>query len=412
MVVRDHSAAAPPEARITARAAIARPSSHATPWTRPSAPASSARTRRPSSTSIRSSSTTSAESWRRIRRPVALPPACATRRMPCPPSSPSARVPCRSASNRTPSASSSAKRAGASDAQHLGGRAPDEAAAGDDRVLQVQGGRVVDGQRRGQAALRPVGGGLGERAGGDERDAGAGPGGRERCEQSGGPGADHDEFARRLRARRVRYRGCRPGSVMTPASRTTCPATPSGRHGSPRSRRRWSATAGSAGSAWRRRARPATSSRASTRSTTSTRSPGSRRAAAARSTWTRARSPARTRRRCAPRAARSRWSRRCWSTATRAGSPRCARPDTTPRRRGRWGSASSTTSRSARRTRGRRTAPSGCSSSTGTCTTATAPTTSSTPIRRCCSARSTSRRSTPGPARRRTWDRDRARGTP
>ena len=68
----------------------------------------------PRARSIRFSSTASAESWRRIRRPVALPPACTTRRMPWPPSRPSARLPWRSASKRTPSASRSAKRAGAS----------------------------------------------------------------------------------------------------------------------------------------------------------------------------------------------------------------------------------------------------------------------------------------------------------
>ena len=47
-------------------------------------------------------STTTAESWRTTRRPVALPPACTTRRREWPPSRPSARLPWRSASKRTP----------------------------------------------------------------------------------------------------------------------------------------------------------------------------------------------------------------------------------------------------------------------------------------------------------------------
>ncbi len=112
-VVRDHSAAAPPVARIVARARIARPSSSTTPAQRPSciqAPAA----RAPSSTATSGSSTTSAESWRTMRRPVALPPAWTTRRTEWPPSRPSARTPRRSASKRTPSLSRSRTRAGAS----------------------------------------------------------------------------------------------------------------------------------------------------------------------------------------------------------------------------------------------------------------------------------------------------------
>ena len=78
-VVRDHSAAAPPVARIVARARTARPSSSTTPAQRPSCIQALA-ARAPSSTAMRGSSTTSAESWRTTRRPVALPPACTTRR--------------------------------------------------------------------------------------------------------------------------------------------------------------------------------------------------------------------------------------------------------------------------------------------------------------------------------------------
>ena len=303
---------------------------------------------RPSSTSIRSSSTTSAESWRRIRRPVALPPAWTTRRMPWPPSSPSARLPWRSASKRTPSASRSANRAGASARQDLGGGAAHEPAAGRDRVLQVQRGGVVDRERRGQPALRPVGRGLGQRARGDERDAGAGAGGGERREEPGGPGADHDEIARRLLHGAVRYRGCRrwfrhdaglahevPGHPERPARIVALEAE--------MERHDWFG--------WERVEAPrATREQLSRVHSPRARRPD-RRAVGARRRRDRhghdARSPAPTRRRCAARAAPSRSSTRCSATASRAASRRCARPGTTPRRRARWASASSTTSRSA-----------------------------------------------------------------
>src|SRR3954454_11056541 len=114
LVVRDHSAAAPPVASTTARACTTRPSSQASPWTRPSASCTSPAPRRCSSTAMAGRSRTRADSSRRMRRPVALPPACTTRRTPCPPSSPSATPPWPSPSKRTPSASRSVKRAGAS----------------------------------------------------------------------------------------------------------------------------------------------------------------------------------------------------------------------------------------------------------------------------------------------------------
>ena len=60
----------------------------------------------------------------------------------------------------------------------------------------------------------------------------------------------------------------------------------------------------------------------------------------------------------------------------------CARPATTPRRRGRWASACSTTRRSPRATRRRSTAPSAWRSSISTCITATARRTFSGPTRR------------------------------
>ena len=62
----------------------------------------------------------------------------------------------------------------------------------------MQRGGVVLGERGGEPALGPVGRRLGERARGDERDARAGPRGRERGEQPCRPGSDHHEIARRL----------------------------------------------------------------------------------------------------------------------------------------------------------------------------------------------------------------------
>ena len=68
-------------------------------------PSSRPATRSPSRISIRGCSAAAADSARRIRRPVALPPAWMMRRRLCPPSRPSARSPWRSASNWQPSSS-------------------------------------------------------------------------------------------------------------------------------------------------------------------------------------------------------------------------------------------------------------------------------------------------------------------
>ncbi len=54
-------------------------------------------------------------------------------------------------------------------AQDLGGAAAHEAAPRRDRVLEVLAGRVLERQRRREPALRPVGRGLGQRQGRDER---------------------------------------------------------------------------------------------------------------------------------------------------------------------------------------------------------------------------------------------------
>ena len=77
--------------------------------------------------------------------------------------------------------------------EHHGGGALGEAAAGLERVLEVDRGRVVDRERRGRAALGPVGGGLGERAGADEGHARALARGGQGGEESGRAGADDDE---------------------------------------------------------------------------------------------------------------------------------------------------------------------------------------------------------------------------
>ena len=72
-------------------------------------------------------------------------------------------------------------------------RRADDAAAGRERVLEVQRGRVVVGERGGEPALRPVGRRLGQRAGGDQRDPGALARRAERGVEAGGAGAHDDE---------------------------------------------------------------------------------------------------------------------------------------------------------------------------------------------------------------------------
>ena len=84
------------------------------------------------------------------------------------------------------------------------GGGADDAAARVDRVGEVELRRVVLGQRRGEPALRPVGGGLGERAGGDQGDVGALARGAERCVETGRPGA-HDDEVGPLHGKSLRY---------------------------------------------------------------------------------------------------------------------------------------------------------------------------------------------------------------
>ena len=276
----------------------------------------SAAARRPSSTSMRGCSATTADSSRRIRRPVALPPACATRRREWPPSSPSARLPWRSASKRTPSASRSRKRSGASAQSTRAALRRTSPRPGLERVLLVLLGRVVGRERGGEPALGPVGRRLGQRPGGDERDAGALAGGGQGRVEAGGAGA-HDDEVGPLHGKPVRYPGA-PDRLAAPRrcrSPTTSPATPSARSGSSRSRPRWSATTGSAASACEApEATQEQPARASTRSAHVALHRGAVRGRRRpRSTWTRSRSRRPTRRRCARPAAASRSSTRCSS---------------------------------------------------------------------------------------------------
>ncbi len=153
------------------------------------------------------------ESVRRIRRPVALPPAWMIRRRLWPPSRPSARSPRRSASNFTPSCCSSRTRAGASSVRTSAARCARQAPSSGERVLEVQLRGVVERERRGRPALRPVRGGLGQRPCRDERDASALAGGGQRGEQPGRAGADDDEVGSHTS---TRYYGVRDGGELTP----------------------------------------------------------------------------------------------------------------------------------------------------------------------------------------------------
>ena len=227
LVVRCHRAAEPPVARMTARAWIARPSSHTTPTQRPSRTHRVA-ARAPSMTVTPAVSTTTAESWRTTRRPVALPPACTTRRRECPPSRPSARLPWRSASKCTPRRSRSPTVRGRLAAQDGRGARAHQVAPGALGVLAMQVGGVVGRQRRRQAALRPVARGARQRRGGDERDARAGAGPGQRGVEARGAGADDDQVG-------LDARGSRPcAGTVTRCPRRSCFAT----------RRRWSTTPG------------------------------------------------------------------------------------------------------------------------------------------------------------------------
>ena len=95
-----------------------------------------------------------------------------------------------------------------------------EPGAGDQRVGDVQVGVVVGTEDGGQAALRPGGAAVTERALGDDGDRAAGVGQRHRRHQAGGAGAHDDDVGRAHPAgRRQRQRrhqaGPRPGHSPT-----------------------------------------------------------------------------------------------------------------------------------------------------------------------------------------------------
>ena len=261
-------------------------------------------------------------------------------------------------------------------AQHLGGAAAHEAAAGGERVLEVLAGRVLDRERGGEAALRPVGRGLGERPGGDEGHPRALGGGAQRGEEAGGTGADDHEVRWVTGTTGVRYRrGCplprRSGCTTTRRSATR-PRPP----GAPGAR-----------SALEARDVPARLVRleraeapAVEREQLLAGAPGVarrvhrgavRRAAAGRSTSTPRRGRRPGRRRRTPPAARSRWSTRCCPARRRG---LLGAPPARPSRRARAGDGVLLLQQRRRRGRATPTAPtasSGCWSSTGTSTTAT-----------------------------------------
>ena len=125
-----------------------------------------------------------------MRRPVALPPAWATRRRVWPPSRPSESPPSASTSKRTPSSSRSRTLSGASSTSTRaadGRTAPRPATSVSREVLL---GRVVLGERGRQTALGPVAGGGRERRRADERDPRAGPRRAQRGVEAGGPCSD------------------------------------------------------------------------------------------------------------------------------------------------------------------------------------------------------------------------------
>ena len=219
LVVRLQRAAAPPVARTVAAAPIG-PPSVSTPWQRsPSLQSAVAEVR--SRTSIRGSAATIAASFEVISCPVWLPPEWTMRRLVWPPSRPSASsAVVVEVEDDAPLRSSSRTAAGASSTStsHRGGAA--EAAAGGDRVGGVAFGRVAGLERRGEAALGPEAGALGERRAGDEADAAAVLG-RAAARSRARP------RRRRRRRRRTRRLGLSPLSLS--ADRVELLAQPGGR---------------------------------------------------------------------------------------------------------------------------------------------------------------------------------------
>ncbi len=189
--MRDHSAAAPPVAITTARAAITRPSSQIRPRQRLVGAIHSACARAPSKT-------VDARLFGGERGELAhdAPAGGAAAGVHDPPD----RMSALEAEREVPEAigvEAHAERLQIADAlgrlvhERFGGAAAHERAPGELGVAQVQLEAVVGGERGGEPALRPVAGGLCERRGGDEHDAGALTRGAQRGIQAGGARAHH-----------------------------------------------------------------------------------------------------------------------------------------------------------------------------------------------------------------------------
>ena len=165
--MRRQSAAAPPVASTVA-AAPTGPASVSTPWQRsPSLHSATAEVL--SRTSIRGSAATIAASFAVISWPVWLPPAWTMRRWVCPPSRPSASPPLVVEVEDDPALAQLAHRARRLLDQRPHRRGAAEPAPRGDRVGGVLGGRVAGLERRGEAALGPEAGALGERRARDRR---------------------------------------------------------------------------------------------------------------------------------------------------------------------------------------------------------------------------------------------------
>ena len=228
---------------------------------------------------------------------------------------------------------------------------------------EVQLRRVVGGERGREPALGPVRRGLGQRAGGDQGDVGALARGGQRGVEPGGAGA-HDDEVGPVHGEVARTVSACPGPsgcATRSRSPTRCRATRSGRSGSSRWRRRWSATTGSGATSCGRRRRRASSCSPCTRPRTSTTSRSCARPAAGTIDYDTVAMPATYE--AAVRSAGGAVALVDALLSRRGGDGllgACARPGTTPSRRGRWGSASSATWRWRRGTRAPRTASSGC----------------------------------------------------
>ena len=251
-VVRLQSAAAPPVARIVPRARTARPSSQTTPATRPSASHRAAGARRLEHLHVR----VAHEIGRQLAHDA--PAGGAAAGVDDPPARVAALEPEREVAGAVgvkahAQALELADQARRLVDEDLAGGGAHQPAAGALGVLEVQLRRVVDRERRREAALRPVARRLSERRGADDGDAGAALGRGERRIETGRAGPDDDDVHREdIVMRRRSSRGtvlptCQGSCcATTPREGTTRAPIPSGSRGSSRSSRCWPTPAGSA----------------------------------------------------------------------------------------------------------------------------------------------------------------------